>query len=83
MAGLADVKNEAMKLSPHDRLALVTFLWDSLAEGDLHFDHRETAQEALRRNDELEHGLSPEITHEEVMAEAREAVNVARISQNG
>jgi len=66
---VSDVSDRAMALSADDRLALVTLLWDSLAQEDPKLpDDDETVVLARKRAHELDSGQVQSLSHEEVMA---------------
>ena len=82
MTHLAEIGDLAMALPPDDRLALVTMLWDSLAEGERAHDTDVIAL-ARQRTQELDSGQVIGVSHEEVMASFEKVLNEAHLSSRG
>lgn len=61
---------EAMALPPEERLTLAHALFESVPEEEEEFDP-EFIRELMRRVEELDSGKVAELSHEEVMQEAR------------
>ncbi len=77
---LAEISNQAMALTPDDRLALITLLWDSLT-GELDLPgEREAVALAKKRAEELDSGLVTGLTHDEVMSSLEKVLDEAHLS---
>ncbi len=64
---------EAMALSPKERLTLAHTLFESVPEEEEEFS-LEFIRELMRRVEELDSGKVAELSHEEVMQDARRAL---------
>jgi putative addiction module component (TIGR02574 family) len=76
------LKQAAMALPLDDRIELAEALWDSLnisAGPDSEARDREDVALALARHEELATGKVTSLTHQEVIAAARRAVEAVRI----
>jgi putative addiction module component (TIGR02574 family) len=75
-----DILKQALQLPPEDRLTLAQGLWDSV-EPERHpvidLDD-ELIAEIERRDAEIESGLVTPLTHEELMASVRKALECRR-----
>ena len=81
---VTEICNKALALSANDRLALVTFLWDSLAQqGENLSNEKETLALARKRAEELDSGAVTALTHEEVMRSLQKVSDETRLSSKG
>lgn len=75
-----DILKQALELAPDDRLTVAQTLWDSVApeqQPPISIDE-EFIAELERRDAEIESGAVTPLTHEELMASVRKALECRR-----
>jgi len=74
MYSILELTTQALALPPKSRAVLADVLLDSLDDpSPMDFD-RQWIKEAQRRDEEMERGLVPSKSHEDVMRHARESL---------
>jgi len=72
--GIDQIAGEALRLDPHDRATLAETIWESLEdpyEIPCEISDKEAIALALKRDQEMERGDVPSISHQELMSRLR------------